>query len=196
MAKRPVFYAVPNPPYYRETEMEFTWNAGLSKAQKQRNIAALHQEFSDCYPERRVLEISSKSMQEGGVELSAFNLKKFVPSLGRSVPVECAYQAGKVFEHGGPYLDLLDASPKDAKRDERLNTSGKLLYFQFEDQRFDCYPITGYYDWLYLSALEENPDLAKIVLSYDAFTDIEFNPAKSNACQARSAAKFRGMKGK
>lgn len=36
----------------------------------------------------------------------------------------------------------------------------------------------------------ENPALAETVLSYDAFTDIEFNPQKSLNCQAAAAARF------
>lgn len=53
------------------------------------------------HPGARVLEISSKSMQENGPALSAFALAKYVPALGRSVPVENVFQAGKVFEGGG-----------------------------------------------------------------------------------------------
>ncbi|HCD3539354.1 TPA: hypothetical protein NBN99_005330, partial [Klebsiella pneumoniae] len=49
---------------------------------------------------------------------------------------------------------------------------------------------TAFYDWLYLSALNQNKDLAMNLLNYDGFTDIEFNPAKSINCQARTAALF------
>ena len=51
-------------------------------------------------------------------------------------------------------------------------------------------PKTAFYNWLYINALLENPELAQKVLEYDAFTDIEFNPGKSLNCQAEAAALF------
>ena len=53
-------------------------------------------------------------------------------------------------------------------------------------------PRTAFYDCLYVQALLENPQLAGVVLSYDAFTDIAFNPQRSLNCQARAAALFVG----
>ena len=38
-------------------------------------------------------------MQEGGESLSAFFLPKYVPELGKSVPVECVFQAGNIICH-------------------------------------------------------------------------------------------------
>ena len=129
-------------------------------------------------------------MQEEGVKLSAFNLMKYVPSIGKSIPVECVFQGGKVFAAGGPYTDLYDGSARDAKRDPRLKESGGLRSFYYEGQMVPLSPTTAFYDWLYINALLENPDLAQKLLEYDAFTDIEFNPDKSVNCQARTAAMF------
>ena len=190
MASRPVFV-----PSKRKNEAdvymtEFQWNSGLAVSQKQKNITALHEAFVQRFPERKVLEISSKSLQPLGVKLSAFNLTKMVPSLGREVPVECVFQGGKVFSAGGPYVDLYGASSKDAKKDSRLRSSGMLKEFYFEGERIPTSPTTAFYNWLYVNALLEHPQLAEEVLAYDAFTDIEFNPAKSLNCQAEAAALF------
>ena len=190
MASRPVFV-----PGKRKNEAdvymtEFQWNSGLAVSQKQKNITALHEAFVQRFPERKVLEISSKSLQPLGVKLSAFNLTKMVPSLGREVPVECVFQGGKVFSAGGPYVDLYGASSKDAKKDSRLRSSGVLKEFCFEGERIPTSPTTAFYNWLYVNALLEHPQLAEEVLAYDAFTDIEFNPAKSLNCQAEAAALF------
>jgi len=190
MAVRPVFIPRSSVPYLSTWNAEFVYNSGFAVSQKQKNITAIHRTFLNHFPGSKILEISSKSMQDGGVELSAFNLMKFVPSLGKSVRVENIYQAGKVFKNGGPYTDLLEVSPKDAKRDERLKTSGPLIGFRFEGHNFPLVPHTCFYDYLYINALLENEDLAKIVLEYDAFTDVEFNPEKSLNCQAKSAAMF------
>ena len=190
MASRPIFV-----PSKRKNEAdvymtEFQWNSGLAVSQKQKNITALHEAFVQRFPERKILEISSKSLQPLGVKLSAFNLTKMVPSLGREVPVECVFQGGKVFAAGGPYVDLYGASSKDAKKDSRLRSSGVLKEFCFEGERIPTSPTTAFYNWLYVNALLEHPQLAEEVLAYDAFTDIEFNPAKSLNCQAEAAALF------
>ena len=190
MATRPVFMPISKPPYLTAWDAEFVYNGGFAVSQKQKNITAIHNAFHARFPDKKVLEISSKSMQEGGTELSAFHLRKYVPSLGKSIPVENVFQAGKVFKNGGPYTDLLHVSPKEAKRDERLRTSGPLIAFRFEEQDFPLQPQTAFYDYLYINALLENEKLAKIVLEYDAFTDVEFNSAKSINCQAKSAAMF------
>lgn len=190
MATRPVFMPSSKPPYLQTWDAEFVYNGGFAVSQKQKNITAIHNAFHARFPDKKVLEISSKSMQEGGTELSAFHLRKYVPSLGKSIPVENVFQAGKVFKNGGPYTDLLHVSPKEAKRDERLRTSGPLIAFHFEGQDFPLRPQTAFYDFMYINALLENEDLTKTVLKYDAFTDVEFNPEKSINCQAKSAAMF------
>lgn len=190
MANRPVFVPRNRAPFVDVYMPEFQWNGGFAVSQKQKNIIALHEAFHNRFPERKVLEISSKSLQDLGVKLSAFHLTKEVPSLGTSIPVECAFQGGKVFSGGGPFPDLYTATPRDAKRDPRLKSSGMLRSFTFEGQTIPLVPHTAFYNWLYINALLEHPELAAQLAQYDAFTDIEFNPGKSINCQAEAAALF------
>lgn len=187
MAKRPIFL-IDGSIYYGE----FKWNGGFALSQSRKNIEALHNSFLEIpgNKNKRLLEISSKSPEELGVKLSAFNLLIYVPSLSKKVPVECVFQAGKVFKNGGPYLDLLEKSPRDAKRDERLRSSGKLIAFEFEGKSFPLEPKTYFYDFVYFKALDENPELRDELLKYDGFTDIVFNPEKSVNCQAKSCAEY------
>ena len=65
-----------------------------------------------------------------------------------------------------------------------------LICFTFEDKAFPLEPKTAFYDYIYMNALLENENLAQMILQYDAFTDIEFNPDKSLNCQAKAAAAF------
>lgn len=190
MANRPVFVPGRKAPFVDVFMPEFTWNGGFAVSQKQKNITALHEAFHKRFPDRRLLEISSKSMQELGTQLSAFHLLKEVPSLGKRVPVECVFQGGKVFSGGGPYTDLYLAAPRDAKRDPRLKSSGMLRGFCFEGENMPLIPRTAFYNWLYINALLENPGYARQLTEYDGFTDIEFNPGKSINCQAEAAALF------
>lgn len=190
MAARPVFVPDPRKPFARTYMTEFQWNPGLSAAQKRRNIDALHEAHRQSFPQHRILEISSKSKEKLGVQLSAFHLKKYVPQLEAAIPLECVFQGGKVFSGGGPYTDLYDVAPRDAKRDPRLRASGELKAFFFDGRQMPTHPTTAFYDWLYITALLENPELAEEVVQYDAFTDIEFNPAKSLNCQASAASLF------
>lgn len=67
-------------PFVRVYSPGFTWNGGFAVSQKQKNIVALHAAYHKRFPKSIILEISSKSLQEVGIKLSAFNLKKYVPA--------------------------------------------------------------------------------------------------------------------
>lgn len=192
MAIRPVFSISLNNKIFIREDVNFEWFSGFSITQKRRSINSLHQNFLLKHPEKKILEISSKSEIELGVKLSAFNL--MLHRRGKSFSVETAFQSGKIFEHGGPYLDLLDKSSIVAKKDERLKNSGKIKGFVFEDKRFPITPKTYFYNWLYINALAENIELAEQIMAYDSFTDIVFNPIKSINCQAMAAAIFVSLK--
>ena len=189
MANRPVYVAKNSAPYVECINTEFKFYNGFSDKQKHLSIKSLHDAFFENYPEKNLLEISSKSENPLGVKVSAFNLK--FPH--KNFSVESAFQGSKVFENGGPYVDLLDKTSHEAKKDERLKNSGNLIYFKFFDEIFPLAPTTYFYDWLYINALNSNSNLAEEILNFDAFTDIEFNPKKSLNCQAKAAAIFVGL---
>jgi len=158
----------------------------MAKSQAQKCIRALHAAAQRQLNVQSVLEISSRSEDPNGVALSAFNLT--LATLLGPTPVECVYQASKVFERGGPFTELMNRKPADARADERLKTSGSLIGFKYGADWWGLEPKTCFYDWLYLNALKANAVLAECVISADGFTDIAFNPQKSVSCQARSAA--------
>lgn len=190
MANRPVY--VPNKNgklEVNELMIDFTWFPGMAKSQKQKSIDSLHEEImrKGINP---VLEISSKSKDEIGVNLSAFNLFITTKIYKKKFSVESAFQSSKVFQFNGPFTDLLDKTSREAKKDPRLKNSGKIIKFTFFNMDFPLWPRTFFYDWLYINALKQNDILAKEILQYSAFTDIEFNPKKSINCQAFSAALF------
>lgn len=160
----------------------------MAVSQKQKSIASLHDAARKRLNVRSILEISSKSAEPLGVRLSAFNLT--LPLDCKRVSVEVAFQAGKRFEKGGPFLDLLDGTSREAKQDPRLKESGRLVEFIFSGESWPLEPQTAFYDWIYLQALADDPDLTARLRTCEAFTDIEFNPAKSINCQARSAALY------
>ncbi|ELY3412228.1 hypothetical protein SMW93_001391 [Cronobacter sakazakii] len=190
MAVRPVFVPTNVGSVLSVTkDVAFAWAPGMSKTQKQKSIRALHSAAND-QGMAHLLEISSKSENELGVKLSAFNLLIKTKKLAKEFTVESAFQASKVFELGGPYVDILDKSSIEAKKDIRLKESGGLIHFNFYNSVWPIVPRTAFYDWLYLSALNQNKELAKHLLNYDGFTDIEFNPERSINCQARAAALF------
>lgn len=187
MGERPIFVPCDGSPrLVDEVVVRFTWHPGFAPVQKKRNVEELHAAASKMGL-RQVLEVSTKSAEKLGVRLSAFNLKVELPD-GRRVPLECAYQGSKVFEDGGPYADLYEISARDAKRDRRLRSSGKLIGFRFVDTEWKLEPKTAFYDWLYLSALREHSEYLRRLLRYDAFSDIEFDPERSVNTQARSCA--------
>jgi hypothetical protein len=188
MAERPVFVPVSRgAQLVQEVPVRFPWHRGLAVSQKKKNVIELHQAAMDrgLGP---LLEISSKSELEIGRRLSAFHLKLELE--GDTTTVECAFQASKVFEHGGPFPDLFFKTSKEAKRDPRIRESGRLISFFFEGQRFPTSPMTVFYDWLYFRALYPHRAWLAERNEWQGFTDIEFNPERSVNCQARSFAAF------
>jgi len=191
MAERPVFAPVlSGPTLVRTWDISFAWSAGMSVKQAQKSIDSLHEAAKRRMNVNKVLEISSKSKDPKGVKLSAFNLMINTKKHNQTFSVECAYQSAKVFEHGGPYKDLREKTSREAKTDPRLKESGRLLRFQFFETEWALEPKTAFYDWLYINALHNEPELAEHVLEHRAFTDIAFNPERSLNCQAYSAALY------
>ncbi|UTY57005.1 hypothetical protein [Massilia sp. erpn] len=194
MAKRPVFIPEPDGPALVSTVLvDFEWFPGMALSQAQKSIDSLHVAASERLGVKAMLEISSKSKQDLGVKLSAFNLMIKTVKQERKFSVECAYQASKVFERGGPFTDLLGKTSLEAKRDPRLNQYGRMTEFRFFGQSWPLEPRTAFYDWLYMNALYKHPTFADEVLTYDAFTDIAFNPERSINCQAYAAALYSSL---
>lgn len=191
MAKRICFISSPNEnPIYKEIEVEFSYYNGFAVSQKQKSICSMHENIRQLDSNLKILEVSTKSNNVIGIALSAFNLKFFDNVTKKEYPLENIFQSSKQFENGGPYRDLLNVHPKDAKRDERLKSSGDLECFNYNNEIWKLEPKTMFYDWIYIQSLYMNEELSRKILSYDAFTDIEFNQQKSINCQARSAAIF------
>ena len=189
MARRPIFIPAPDDPaFVRAVSAELRWNAGFAVVQKKKNIQALH-EAAARMGYQPILEISTKSDEKLGRHLSAFHLK--VPGSRGSIPLESAFQGSKVFERGGPFRDLYVTDAREAKRDPRLKTAGRLIAFDYDGVRFPSEPKTAFYDWLYITAIFEHREwLRSRLAKFAGFTDIEFNPERSLNCQARSCALF------
>ncbi|MDH2998235.1 hypothetical protein A1D22_10080 [Pasteurellaceae bacterium LFhippo2] len=185
-ATRPIFIPNRDGVGVIEKNIEFDWHMGMSAEVRKRSVRCLHQEAQKQGFEQ-ILEASSKSEQAMGIQLSAFFLKSI-----RGFPVENLFQSSKVFKNGGPYRDLLFVTPKEAKKDNRLKTSGPMVKFSFNQRDFPLEPKSLFYDWLYANVLfsERNIELREQFFNskFDAFSDIEFNPEKSFSCQARTLA--------
>ncbi len=186
VSTRPIFIPNRNNAGVMEKEVTFDWHMGMSAEVRKRSIRSLH-EHAKKLGIKNILEASSKSEQDLGIALSAFNLKT-----SKNIAVENIFQSSKVFSKGGPYRDLLNVSPKEAKTDSRLKNSGEMTSFYFNGENYPLEPKSLFYDWLYLNILnsDQNAHLKKILIGnhYDGFSDIEFNPKKSFSCQARTLA--------
>jgi hypothetical protein len=202
VAQRPVFVPhLDEALLVRTVSMTFEWFPGLSATQRQRSVESLHAAARQLDSAARqldsidrVLEVSTKSKEPLGVALSAFNLTLTDCNPPNRLSVECAFQGSKIFERGGPFKDIFGMSSREAKRDIRLKTSGPLVGFRFLNVDWPLEPRTAFYDWLYITALRQNPNLTESISDYNAFTDIEFNPATSINCQAYSVALYVSMR--
>lgn len=165
-------------------EFDFEWNGGFALKQKQKNVENLHSAIKK-EKSGKPLEVSSKGLVPLGKNIGAFSLKH------DDIPLENIFQSSKKFENGGPFKDLLEVTPKEAKQDERIRNSGSVVAFCLGDEEWPIEPKTLFYDYIYIQALIQNYGTDLNLEEYDWFTDIEFNPKKSINCQARSVAIYK-----
>lgn len=177
-------------PLYETIPIELTWNGGFAVSQKQKNIVTLH-ENAKAIGISSVLEISTKSMQEVGRRLSAFNLK--IDVFGTMKCLESVYQSSKVFAGSGQHEFLMDLDPFQAKREIRNLADGPIIEFRFMGEKFATEPKNAFYDWLYIRAISPHDDWIRRNLTYVAYSDIEFTPNKSLNCQARAVAEYHAL---
>lgn len=191
MARRPIF--IPNYDdtfLVQERYFDFAWSSGFAASQKKKNVVALHVAAKRNGIER-ILEISSKSDEKVGRRLSAFSLKIEIEEA--EYPLESVYQGSKVFDTCGPSPNIFDYEPREAKRYIRELNCGRLIGFELEGHRYPLSPKNAFYDWLYIRALAKHVDWINENVSYDAYTDIEFNPEKQVNCQARAFAEYKSL---
>ena len=167
MAKRPIFIpSITGDFLVISQPIVFEWVAGMAESQKQKRIDALHQAaHQNSRDITKILEVSTKSRDELGVALSAFNLMITTKKKSKTFSVECAYQSSKFFTSGIQYLDLLDVSSREAKKDIRLKQSGLIQCFRFYGDEWPINPVTAFYDWLYINALNNKPEYHELLNS-------------------------------
>ena len=189
MATRPFFIpGQDKEELVRTNSVEFTWFSGFAKSQKQKSILSFHESISRDFKLDKILEISTKSENKLGIQLSAFNLR--IKFKDKEYFLESVFQGSKIFTDQGPNEDIYEKSSIDAKKDERIKRSD-LKEFSFFGEIFSL--EFDFYSWVYFIALNQNKKLKTGILNYEAFTDIEFNPEKSLNCQAYSAALYSSM---
>ena len=187
MAYRPVFYG--DAFGYKKYMIDFEFFTGFSLSQKQKSIQSLHNSIIKTFPERKILEVSSKSLDEIGRQASAFNLNVILKS-GKEFSVEQIFQGSKKFRRSGSQLHLIDqmTSKELKKYIGKVHQVDELVSFECFGQIFPLKPQTFFYNWLYINSLHKNQLLANQIINYDTFTDIEFNPNKSKNCQAEACS--------
>ena len=188
MATRPVFTPQEEgSTLVLERNFDFPWAPGFAEVQKKKNVHALH-EAARRAGLNDILEISTKSDLELGRRLSAFSLKLSID--GVKHPLESAYQSAKVFRESGPFPEVMQMPPREAKRFIRENAKGDLIGFHLIGEDFPLIPKNAFYDWLYIRSLVDHSDWIRDKIWFSGFTDIEFNPRKQVNCQARAFAEF------
>ena len=159
--RRPIFCPSKLDDRLVETKViNFQWSTGMAKSQKQKSIKSLH-ENAKSEGISSVLEISTQSPYEDGVPLSPFNLMMEFPN-GDKFPVENLFFGSMVFEEGGPYTDMYGMDTYKMRKDDRkTNWHHRVLQYDFDGTIWENVPETAFYDWLYLNALHQNPDLSE-----------------------------------
>ena len=143
-------------------------------------------------PAGRSLEISSRSRDPLGRELSAMNLPAAGDPRGR--PVEAVYQAAKCYGGGGPDAPGCDSGYAAKRRDRERRREGPLSAFEHEGRRWPTETGSAFYDWLWTRSAIARWGIGVVdrLREYDAFSD-QFHRAGALACQAKTAAIVAGM---
>ncbi len=141
---------------------------------------------------RLTLEISSRSSDSLGRDLSAMNLPAAGDLHGR--PVEAVYQAAKCYGDGGPDTQLSQSGYEAKRRDRERRRQGPLAGFRHEGRQWPPETGSAFYDWLWTrSALRHcGHGVVERLQRYEGFTD-QFHRPGAFACQAKAAAIVAGM---
>lgn len=191
MATRSVYYIKDNK--VSKENFDFVWERGLAYSQKQKNIVKLHEAISEKYKVNKdeILEVSTKSLTELGKMLSSINLKFKIDN--RDYFFESVYQSSKVFGDGllDPihHLEWIELESFEAKKLSR-EIKLPLIEFKFKDKTFPLEPKTMFFDWLYISCINQL-NIKFLIDKYKYFTDIEFNPIKMVSTQAQALCKYK-----
>ena len=192
MATRTICFPISGYPYCKEQPVTFTW----IKGSKRQNIRAVHDAVHTTDPDVSILEISAASVQPEGEAVSSLRLLLRLDSVAQDVPISTVFEAAKVFEHGGPFADLLTCEPAKVHKDTRLRTSGELLRYSLEGNEYPAEPYPdSFFEWLYCRALKQFPEKAEPLSRYNAFSDIAAaaDSKKYYGDSSRAAAIYVGL---
>lgn len=181
MAEKMVFISDGINPFY-EKIINYVFVPGFAPIQRKKNVTNLNESLRIEFPNLKTLEVSTKSDNELGRQLSAFVLKLN----GRYL--ESVFQSSKVFADGKQYEFLIDKKPIEAKRFIQNLPKQNIVKFRFGGIDYPINPQSFFYDYIYIKALHEIPEISIKLKDFDIFTDIEFNYKKSINCQARACA--------
>ncbi len=191
MAVRKVYISLAAYPYAKEISVTFPW----SNKSKQQNVQAVLDSFHDVYPDVSALEVSLAASRPEGIHAAAMKLPLHLDAMEQDVPVGIVYEASKVFENGGPYVDLLQCSRQKVQKDPRLQQSGKCIRYCLQGTEFSMEPHPyAFFNWLYGCALRQNPEKTDDILKYRAFSDLDLGSTKKDRnSPARAAAVYAGL---
>lgn len=152
---------------------------------------ALSEAIIEKNPNLDILETSVVSAEDKGKWLSSFFLKLRLPD-GKLAPIESVFHGCKKYKEGGPYTDIMEMKPSEAKKDPRIKNSGDFLGFEFCNHKFPKTPRTAFYDWLVCCALfqSHNRGLLNEARKHSAFSDVMFFPEHSLNSPAASLARI------
>lgn len=197
MADRPVFISTNKTPYVGIQNIEFSWDMGMAKSQAQKRALSLHAAAKDKKL-NNILEISTASNTDLGMRLSAFNLPVRINFGTEEEPniqthsVETIYQSSKVGRcnstNKGPHPEWLGLTGSEVKSMIKETKMDSISLYRYGQNAWPALPTESFFTWLYINGLMQEEGLIEKLAKYDGFTDIYFNPKKTNNCQARAAA--------
>ena len=156
------------------------WNGkdfSISGFGKKHCIIGIIRHFFNC------LKWSGQRINRGYADCDVWDMYSYLQTM-----------SGQIYQP----VEIYDMTPLEAKAEMRKYTGGdtqdyELVRFSFRGKNFPLEPKDFFYNWLYIRALNCNPEMMSELIEYDAFTDIEFNPERQFNCQAIACAIYVGL---
>lgn len=189
MAKR--LYFIPRASYRGllvEKTIHYPEVRGERKDTLKKSLETMHHRILAKESGGRLLEVSPYGSNLGK-KLTPWTLTLNLKS-GESFPVAAILESAKVFERGGPYEDLAEKDQDVLLSDTRLTESGRLLGYHFEGEAFTLNPRHKFFDYLYIRALSQKPELFEDLLQVDILTDITYQMHSMYLSPARAVGYF------
>lgn len=185
MVIRSVYSTRKDAPYYYEHCIEVSGNKKEDSTETR--VGQLHAAFKHLVEDKKVMEFSSKSDNKSVKKLLPGKLVKLVD--GQKVTVNNIFKtAERVTADGSSAGGIAVNVVNKTVVEEGSRKAPKAIGYKYDGHIFSSRPRQMFYNYLYINALLEHPDMMAELAEYDAFSDSLVASNSGNPVPAQAVA--------